>query len=124
MESGDYFYLWQHPDWPRWRYDLAALAEPLAAASRAQGMLLGRLADLGLSLREKANLGALTEDVVKSSVIEGEHLDIPSVRSALARRLGVDIGTLAPADRRVEGVVAMLLVKPCSRLSIIYPTDR
>ena len=109
MGSGDYIYLWQHPDWPRWSYDLAALAEPLAAASRNQGMLLGRLADVGLSMRDQASLGALTEDAVTTSAIEGEHLDAASVRSSLARRLGVDIGALAPADRRVEGVVAMLL---------------
>jgi Fic family protein len=109
MISGDYRYIWQAPDWPRWRYDLAALASPLADASRAQGMLLGRLADVGLVLRDQASLAALTDDVVETSAIEGESLDEASVRSSIARRLGVDIGALAPADRHVEGIVELVL---------------
>jgi Fic family protein len=75
------------------------LAAALAEVSHAQGLLLGRLADVGLGLRDQASLAALTEDVVKTSEIEGEHLDAASVRSAVARRLGVDIGALAPTDR-------------------------
>ncbi|WP_334188306.1 Fic family protein [Noviherbaspirillum sp.] len=109
MNSGDYTYIWQASDWPAWRYDLAALAGPLADVSRAQGLLLGRLADIGLALRDQANLAALTEDVVKTSEIEGEQLNVASVRSSIARRLGVDIGALAPVDRHVEGVVEMVL---------------
>lgn len=72
-------------------------------------MLLGRLADVGVALRDQASLLALTEDVVKTSEIEGEILNVASVRSSIARRLGVDIGAVAPVDRHVEGVVDMLL---------------
>ena len=50
----------------------------------------------------------LTEDVIKTSEIEGEQLNVESVRSSIARRLGVDIGALAPVDRYVEGVVEMV----------------
>ena len=109
MNSGDYTYIWQAPDWPHWRFDLAALAGPMADLSLAQGLLLGRLADVGMALRDQASLAALTEDVVKTSEIEGEHLPVESVRSSIARRLGVDIGALAPVDRHVEGVVDMVL---------------
>jgi Fic family protein len=109
MNSGDYTYIWQSSDWPSWRFDLAALAQPLAEVSRAQGRLTGRLADVGISLRDQASLSALTEDVVKTSEIEGEQLNVASVRSSIARRLGVDIGALAPVDRHVEGVVEMVL---------------
>lgn len=109
MNSGDYTYIWQTGDWPAWRYDLAALAGPLAEVSRSQGLLLGRLADVGLALRDQASLAALTEDVVKTSEIEGEQLNVASVRSSIARRLGVNIGALAPVDRHVEGVVEMVL---------------
>lgn len=109
MNSSDYLYAWQAPDWPQWRYDLSALAEPMAQVSRAQGLLLGRLADVGLGLRDEASLAALTDDVLKTSEIEGEHLNVASVRSSIARRLGVDIGSLAPVDRHVEGVVEMVL---------------
>lgn len=111
MIRGDYRrkYIWQASDWPSWRYDLAALAEPLARVSRAQGILMGRLADVGMALRDQASLAALTEDVVKTSAIEGETLNVESVRSSIARRLGVDIGALAPVDRHVEGVVEMVI---------------
>jgi Fic family protein len=109
MVSGDYTYIWQASDWPGWRYDLAALAGPMAEVSRAQGLLIGRLAEVGVALRDRASLAALTEDVVKTSEIEGERLDVESVRSSVARRLGLDIGALAPIDRHVDGVVEMVL---------------
>jgi len=109
MDSGGYLYIWQAPDWPHWRYDISALAESMAQVSRAQGLLLGRLADVGLGLRDEASLATLTDDVLKTSEIEGEHLNAASVRSSIARRLGVDIGSLAPVDRHVEGVVEMVL---------------
>jgi len=109
MKSGDYAYIWQAKDWPNWRYDLAGLAQAMADVSRAQGLLMGRLADVGMALRDQASLSTLTEDVIKTSEIEGELLDVESVRSSIARRLGVDIGALAPVDRHVEGVVEMVL---------------
>ncbi len=109
MNSGDYKYIWQLSDWPKWRFDLAALAGPMAEVSRAQGLLIGRLVEAGMVLRDQANLAALTQDVVKTSEIEGEQLNVESVRSSIARRLGVDIGALAPVDRHVEGMVEMVL---------------
>ena len=87
MDRGEKRYIWQADDWPQWRYDLSALAGPLTEVSRAQGLLLGRLADLGMALRDQASLAALTEDVVKTSEIEGEVLSVPSVRSSIARRI-------------------------------------
>lgn len=109
MNGGDCNYIWQASDWPKWRYDLSVLAGPMGEVSRAQGVLIGRLADVGMALRDQASLAALTEDVVKTSAIEGEVLGVESVRSSIARRLGVEIGALAPLDRRVEGVVEMVL---------------
>ena len=109
MIRGDKTYVWQADDWPNWRYDLAAFTRPLADVSRAQGLLMGRLADVGMPTRDKASLSALSTEVIKTSEIEGERLDAESVRSSIARRLGVDIGALAPVDRHVEGVVEMVL---------------
>ncbi|WP_240162288.1 Fic family protein [Glaciimonas sp. PAMC28666] len=102
-------YIWQRSDWPQWQYDLPRLSNALAEVAMAQGILLGRLMDVGVGQRELVSLSALTEDVVKTSAIEGEQLDVESVRSTLARRLGVDIGALRPSDRHVEGVVDMVL---------------
>jgi Fic family protein len=64
---------------------------------------------LGFKARQEAVLKTLTEDVLKSSEIEGDRLDPDQVRSSIARRLGMDIGGLKPADRNVEGVVEMML---------------
>ncbi|MDD2713785.1 MAG: Fic family protein [Simplicispira sp.] len=102
-------YLWQRPDWPQWRWDAAALAAPLAQVHRAQGHLAGRMAELGLAQRDRATLQALTQEVVTTSAIEGEALSLDTVRSSIARRLGVDIGALAPSDRHVDGMVDMVL---------------
>ena len=82
---------------------------PLAAARHLQGRLVGQMEALGFKVREEAVLRTLTEDVLKSSEIEGEKLDADQVRSSVARRLGIDIGGLQPADRHVEGVVEMML---------------
>jgi Fic family protein len=102
-------YIWQRPNWPDFRWGSAALLEPLAVARLKQGQLLGKMEHLGFGLKLEAELAALTEDVIKSSEIEGEILDRNSVRSSLARRLGVPDAGIAPTDRRVEGVVEMML---------------
>jgi Fic family protein len=74
-----------------------------------QGRLLGHMEALGFQLQQEALLQTLTEDVLKSSEIEGEKLNREQVRSSIARRLGMDIGALKPVDRNVEGVVEMTL---------------
>ncbi len=102
-------YIHERDDWPRFHWDQEGLANQLAAVRHRQGRLIGRMEGLGFRLREEAVLSTLTQDVLKSSEIEGEILDIEQVRSSLARRLGLDIGALAPADRYVEGVVELML---------------
>jgi Fic family protein len=96
-------------DWPRFHWNREGLAEPLAAVRHQQGRLIGHMEALGFNLRQEAVLQTLTEDVLKSSEIEGEKLDPAQVRSSIARRLGMDTGALKPADRNVEGVVEMML---------------
>jgi Fic family protein len=102
-------YIHELPDWPAFQWDQKKLAAPLAALRHRQGRLIGRMETLGFSLRAEATLETLTLEVIKSSEIEGEILDRDQVRSSIARRLGMDIGGLAPADRNIEGVVEMML---------------
>ncbi|UFX42740.1 Fic family protein [Bradyrhizobium sp. 41S5] len=102
-------YIHQLPDWPQFSWDTDALAKPLAAVRLRQGQLIGRMQTLGFAQQEEAVLTTLTEEVLKSSEIEGEKLDKDTVRSSLARRLGMDAGALPSADRNVEGVVEMML---------------
>ncbi len=102
-------YIYERPSWPNftWRDDV--LGTELAELRHNQGRLVGRMESLGFELREESVLRSLTEEVVKSSDIEGERLDTNQVRSSIARRLGMDIAGLVPADRDVDGVVEMLL---------------
>lgn len=102
-------YIWEQQQWPEWQFDHSRLIGPLAEARHRQGRLIGRMESLGFSLQDEAELSTLTLDVVKNSEIEGELLNVEQVRSSLARRLGLDIGALAPADRHVDGVVEMML---------------
>lgn len=102
-------YLWEKPHWPTFTWDETSLSRQLAHVSREQGRLLGKMEALGFDLRSEAHLRTLTEDVIKSSEIEGEKLEPDQVRSSIARRLGMDVGGLVPADRDVEGAVEMML---------------
>ncbi|MBS0418644.1 MAG: Fic family protein [Proteobacteria bacterium] len=102
-------YIWERSNWPDLTWDSERLAALLGHVSREQGRLLGRMQDLGFELRREAQLSTLTEDVVRSSEIEGEKLDSDQVRSSIARRLGMDVGGLVAVDRDVEGVVQMML---------------
>lgn len=102
-------YIHERSDWPEFRWDAGHVAPLLARVRLQQGRLLGRMEVLGLKLRQEATLETLTADVLKSSEIEGEHLDPRQVRSSVARRLGIRIAGLRPADRNVEGVVEMML---------------
>ncbi len=109
MRSGDYLYVWQKKDWPLWQFDINVLLPLLGQVHKLSGHLLGRMRDQGIGSISEAALETLTQDVIKTSEIEDELLDVLTVRSSIARRLGVDIGALMPADREVDGVVEMIL---------------
>ena len=102
-------YIHEWEKWPQLTWDRQGLADKLASVRHRQGRLLGRMEALGFALREQAVLQTLTQDVLETSLIEGETLDREQVRSSLARRLGLDAGALTPADRHVDGVVEMML---------------
>jgi Fic family protein len=102
-------YIHELSEWPEFRWDQAKLADLLAETRHLQGRLLGRMEGLGFGLREEATLQTLTQDVTKSSEIEGEKLDSAQVRSSIARRLGMDIGAALQIDRNVEGLVEVML---------------
>lgn len=102
-------YLYELPEWPRLRWIAEKIQEPLARVRYRQGLLVGRVEGLTARLRQEALLVTLTEDVLRTSEIEGEILEAKRIRSSLARRLGIEIGPLEPPDRDVDGVVELLL---------------
>jgi len=102
-------YIYQHSDWPNFKWDSKGIIEPLAHVRHLQGKLIGKMEALGFKLRNEAVLETLTMEVIKSSEIEGQILDLDQVRSSIARRLGMDISGLVPSDRNVDGIVEMML---------------
>ena len=102
-------FIYEQGGWPKLGWRPEHLMETLAAARHRQGRLLGRMEALGFQLRAEAALENLTQEVTKSSEIEGEVLDWDQVRSSIARRLGMDVGAVVRADQNVEGVVEMML---------------
>lgn len=102
-------YIYQLPQWPNFQWNVQQLTPQLTEIHRQQDLLLERMQQLGFNFRREAELHALTEEVIKSSEIEGEKLNSAQVRSSVARRLGIEIGGLKSVDRNVEGVVEMML---------------
>lgn len=102
-------YIHQLSGWPAFQWDASKLNPLLTDVRHQQGKLLGNMEKMGFGLQAEATLQTLTLDVLKSSEIEGELLDAGQVRSSIARRLGMNIAGLVPADRHVEGVVEMML---------------
>src|SRR2546429_8942405 len=102
-------YIHETEEWPHFTWQVASLVAPLSAVRYQQGLLLGKMRALGYPLQKEATLAALTEETVKSSAIEGAALHPESVRSSLARRMGLSVAGAPPADRYIEGIVEMML---------------
>jgi Fic family protein len=94
---------------PNLDWDAGEVTPGLVRARHKQGLLLGRMRQLGFALQTEAAVEVLTSDVVQSSAIEGERLDQADVRSSIARRLGLPDGVARRANRDVEGVVEVML---------------
>ncbi len=102
-------YIHELPDWPNFTWRQDTLIDQLAEIRHQQGLLLGRMADIGFDLKQEAELNALTDTIVKTSEIEGEVLNIDEVRSSVASRLGIDVGGPVPSSRNVEGIVDLMI---------------
>ena len=101
-------YIWQHKNWPRLTWETEKLLAPLGECRLLQGKLLSKIAALGFNLDNQAQAEILVEETMKTSAIEGEQLDVRSVRSSVARRLGLPSAGL-PVDRRIDDLVSVLL---------------
>jgi Fic family protein len=102
-------YIYQNADWPKFKWDNERLLPILGKVRNMQGKIVGKMDALGFDLRNEASLETITQDVLKSSEIEGELLNPSQVRSSIAIRLGVEISGIIASDRNVEGVVDMML---------------
>ena len=102
-------YIWQRKDWPDFRWDSEALLEPISRLSQLHGLLNGRMSMLGFNEKSRSLLSSMTEELISSSEIEGVILNPNSVRSSIARRLGIENDGLLVEDHYVEGLVDVML---------------
>jgi len=102
-------YIYENSNWPNFTWDKEIILPLLLQVTSKQSYLLGKMDALGFDLKEKALLNVLTEDVIKSSEIEGQILNTEQVRSSIAKRLGINIGGDIFVERNVEGIVEMML---------------
>jgi len=102
-------YLYDQQDWPYFRWDSDSILVLLSRVRHKQGMLTGRMKEIGFQLQNEAYLESLSQDVLKSSEIEGEMLNPEQVRSSIARQLGIYIGGLVESEKHVEGIVQMMV---------------
>jgi Fic family protein len=102
-------YIHELKKWPNFLWDQKKIADLLIKLRHQQGLLIGGMKSIGFHVCEEAVLQALTQDVVKSSEIEGEILDQSLVRSSVARHLGMEFSALDTVDRNIDGVVEMAL---------------
>lgn len=109
-------YIWQHTDWPKFRWRNTQIDILLNSVQERQARLIGMLSALGFDMQKQTALESMTEDVIRSSEIEGELLNRDSVRSSIARHLGVDLPSSGSSDHYTEGVVQVAVdaVKNCN----------
>jgi Fic family protein len=102
-------YIHEKENWTAFTWDSNKVMLKLGEARNQQGKLVGKMESLGFDLQNEAVLTTLTLDVIKSSEIEGEFLDIEQVRSSIARRLGIELAGAVESERHVDGIVEMML---------------
>lgn len=102
-------YIWQRDDWAKFTWDSDALLEPMSRLSLLHGQLNGSMSMLGLNDKSRSLLSAMTDELISSSEIEGVSLNPGSVRSSIARRLGIEDDGMLAEDHYVEGLVDVML---------------
>jgi Fic family protein len=102
-------YLYERKNWWKFQYDKDQIVNLLGEVRAKQGLMLGRMTSLGFDFQDDAMLTTMSLELVRSSEIEGENLNLSEVRSSIARRLGINSAGMVPSSRYIEGVVEMLL---------------
>ncbi len=98
-------YIWQQKAWPKFIWDDAKILNHLSLARKIQGKIIALASDVGLETQAQI----FVEDALKTSAIEGEKLELESIRSSVAKRLGLSAAGLSTKQINVEGVVDMLV---------------
>lgn len=109
MRTMRHHYIWQYPDWPKFRWDTEKILNLLSEVRLLEGRIAGMMAGLGFEIQSKTSLNVMTEDVIRSNEIEGVLLNADKVRSSVARHLGLPTEGLPEPDHYTEGVVQVMI---------------
>jgi len=102
-------YIHQHQGYPKFIWDNAKILNALTDVAARQGAMLGKMQQFGFGVQQEAMLNALTEEITKSSEIEGEILNSEQVRSSLARRLNIKLENPATESHHIDGIVQTMI---------------
>lgn len=102
-------YIHEKDNWTNFTWNEKLVSKKLAETRNLQGRLLGKMESLGFDQQDEAVLNTLTLEIVKSSEIEGEILNLEQVRSSIAKRLGIELAGAIESERHIDGIVEMML---------------
>lgn len=102
-------YIYEHKNWPHFTWNNDKITDLLAKVSFAEGQILGKMKEIGFNLQQEAVLTNLTEEIIKSSEIEGELLNTEQVRSSIARRLNIHNEKSVNSSHHIDGIVNMMV---------------
>lgn len=101
-------YIWKSPFWTHFSYDESLIRTKLAGVVSIQQQLIGKADELPPGLDREAEMDALIQNALQTSEIEGETLNVSSVRSSVARHLGLEQAGLTEPTRQTESLIKML----------------
>jgi len=104
-----YTYIHQYPEYPKFTWDSGKIINILTHVAAKQGAMLGKMLQFGFDIQQEAMLNAMTEEITKSSEIEGEILNSEQVRSSLARRLNIKLENPAVESHHIDGIVQSMI---------------
>jgi Fic family protein len=101
--------IWQQPDWPNFKVQGLRVQDALLRARKKQGEVIGQANAIGMQGAQELIQSRYIQEIIATSAIEGENLNLDSVRSSVFRKLGVALANdLAPLDKKVDGLVDIL----------------
>jgi Fic family protein len=99
--------IWNAPDWPRFKVDMQMVSPTISKARSTQGQLAGLLASLSLLDHTEIQADGWIKEAQSTALIEGDVLQLNSVRASVARRLGI-INSNKRHDNATEGMLDIL----------------
>ncbi len=123
MTTNQTAWIWNHPQWPHFVWVDEVILPLLQAVRLKQGVLLGKAGAVSSENDPKVALDTFLQNIITSSAIEGEQLNVESVRSSLAKRLGLASDQAYPTSSRSDGLAEMML-DAVSNLDVPLSSDR